>query len=241
MNFKSERIYAVGITLATFASVIALSIPAAGQNTDMLQKLQEIKAAAAANKQALAHYTWQETQTISLKGEVKKTTVFQVSVGPDGTQQKTELGGSPTAAPSGRRLKQHIIAKKKEEYQEYGEQMAALAKQYTPPQPELLQQAYKAGNISAKLDGAPGMVSLIIKSYLKPNDSMTLVFNRQAKELESLQIASYLSDPTDAVNITVTFSKLQTGVNHVATTQVNGVSKQLMVNTQNSNYQTVQQ
>ena len=237
MHFKFERFHAAGITLATCAAIVAPSIQAPAQNPEMVQKLQEIKAASAANKQALSHYTWQELQTISLKGEVKKTTTYQVVVGPDGQQQKTEIGGSPTAAPSGGRLKQHIVAKKKEEYQEYGEQIAALAKQYTRPDPQLLDQAYKAGNISAKLDGTPGMVSLIVKNYLKPNDQMSLVFNRQLKALEGIQVNSYLNDPTDVVTLTVTFDKLPNGINHVSTVQVNGVSKQLGVNMQNLNYQ----
>jgi hypothetical protein len=41
--------------------------------------LGEIKCAQAANKQALGQYAWQETETISIKGEVKDTKVYQVS------------------------------------------------------------------------------------------------------------------------------------------------------------------
>ena len=51
------------------------------------------------------------------------------------------------------------------------------------------------------------------------------------------QVASYLTDPSDAVTIAVQFAKLPDGTNHVATMQVNGVSKQLGVMTQNSMYQ----
>ena len=80
-------------------------------------------------------------------------------------------------------------------------------------------------------------MSLIIKSYLKPNDSVTFVFNQQQKAIQSVQVASYLTDPSDAVTIAVQFAKLPDGTNHVATMQVNGVSKQLGVMTQNSMYQ----
>jgi hypothetical protein len=52
-----------------------------------------------------------------------------------------------------------------------------------------------------------------------------------------LQISSYLSDPKDAVTIGVQFSKLPDGTNHVATSNIDGVSKQLTVAVQNSNYQ----
>jgi hypothetical protein len=239
MQVKSAGIHVAAIALASCAAAILSSTPASAQNADMMQKLQEVKAAQAANKAALAHYTWQQVEAISLKGEVKKTTTYQVTIGPDGTQQKTEIGASAAPAPSGGRLKQRIIANKKEEFQVYGEQMAALAKQYTQPNAQLLDQAYQKGNISAQLGGAAGTISLVIKNYIKPGDSMTLVFNRTAKAVQGVQVATYLSDPKDAMTLSATFARLPDGTNHLATAQVNGVSKQLTVNDQNSNYQQV--
>jgi len=213
---------------------------AIAQNPQMIQKLEEVKQASAANKAALAHYIWNEQQTISLKGEVKKTTTYQVSIGPDGQQQKTELSASQAPPPSGGRIKQRIVEKKKDEFQEYGQQIAALVKQYTPPDPQLLQQAYQKGNVSLQMGGAAGTVSLVIKNYLKPGDSMTLVFNEAQKAMQSVQVASYLSDPSDAVTMSIQFAKLPSGVNHVDSVQVNGESKQMTVAIQNSNYQLAQ-
>lgn len=226
-------------TATALSMLICFTLPSIAQNPQMEQKLQEIKQASEANKQELSHYTWQEQQTISLKGEVKKTQLFQVTVGPDGQQQKTEVNVSPAAQPSGGRLKRHVVEKKTEEFQQYGEQIAALAKQYAQPDPQALQQAYQQGNISIQPGGGEGTVTLVIKNYLKPNDSVTLVFDRQQKALQSVQVATYLNDPSDAVTVAVQFAKLPNGPNHVANIQVNGVSKQLGVSIQNSNYQPV--
>ena len=238
MHFKSAGLHAVALTLAGCAVSFIPSTSACAQNAEMTQKLQEIKAASAANKAALAHYTWQEQQVISLKGDVKKTEVYQVSVGPDGQQQKTELSSSPAPAPpSGGRLKQHIVAKKTDEFQQYGQQVAALAKQYAHPDPQLLQQAYQQGNISLQMGGAAGTTSLVVKNYLKPGDNMTLVFNSAQKAIVGMNVSSYLNDPSDAVTMTVQFAMLPSGVNHVASTQINGVSKQITVAITNSNYQ----
>ena len=55
----------------------------------------------------------------------------------------------------------------------------------------------------------------------------------------SVQIASYMSDPKDAMTLKVTFSRLPDGTNHVNTVVMDGVSKQLNIATQNSNYQHV--
>jgi len=225
------------ITLCGLLSTITLTL---AQSPELQEKLAQIKQSSAANKQALAHYMWLEQQTISLKGEVKKTQQFQVRIGPDGQQQKTELNPQPAPQPSGRRLKQHIVEKKTDEFQAYGQQIAALGKQYSQLDPQALQQAYQQGNISMQPSGAAGTVSLVIKSYLKPNDSVTLVFNQQQKGLQSIQVASYLTDPSDAVTVAVQFAKLPDGTNHVATVQVNGVSKQLGVQIQNSAYQPAQ-
>jgi hypothetical protein len=214
------------------------ALPFCAQNPELQQRLGEIKQASAANKAALAHYTWQEQQTTSIKGDVKKQQVFQVSVGPDGQQQKTQIGGSQAAPPpSGGRLKQHIVEKKTAEFKDYGEQIAEMAKQYTQPDPGRLQAAFQAGNVSLQPGGGEGLLTLVIKNYVKPNDSVTLVFNRQLKAIESIRVASYLDDPKDAVTIAAQFAKLPDGTNHVASTQINGVSKQLTVVTQNSNYQ----
>jgi hypothetical protein len=240
MHFRPTGFSAFAITIAGCAVMAVPSNQGFAQSADMLQKLEQIKAASAANKAALTHYTWQEQQTISLKGEVKKTAVYQVSTSPDGQQQKTEISASAAPPPSGGRFKQRIVAKKVDEFQQYGQQVAALAKQYTQPDPQLLQQAYQKGNISLQVGGGAGTVSMVIKNYLKPGDSMTLVFNTQDKAIEALNVSSYLNDPSDAVTMSVQFAKLPNGLNHVATTQINGVSKQMTVAIQNSNYQPAQ-
>jgi hypothetical protein len=232
------RLPTVLFAAITILSVSNLQLPA--QNPQLQQRVQEIKASTAANKKLLAQYTWQEQQTISIKGDVKKTSTYLVRIGPDGQQQKQEINATPAAQPSGGRLKQRVVAKKKEEFEDYAQQIAALAKQYTQFDPDTFQDAFQKGNVSIQPTPDQGTVSLVIKSFLKPNDSVTLSFDRQQKGLQSLQISSYLNDPSDAVKISAQFAKIPNGPNHVATSQVDGVSKQLTVSTQNSNYQLAQ-
>jgi len=220
-----------------FAAVVVMNVAKApAQDPQMVDKLMAIKSAQDANKQKLAQYTWQETETIAVKGDVKDTKVYQVQMGPNGQPQKTEISNQQ-AQPSGRqgRLKQHAEAHAKEEYQEYGQSISTLAKQYTTPDPDRLMQAKQQGNIS--LQPGNGSVSLVIKNYVKPGDSVTLTVNDQTKQPISVQVSSYLSDPKDAVTIAAQFGQLPDGTNHVANTLVNGVSKHLTVNDQNANYQ----
>lgn len=223
-------------TLAAVAVLVVLSGSLAmAQSQQMEEKLMAFRENQAANKQKLAQYTWQETETISIKGEVKDTKVYQVRM-VNGQQQKTEV--SNQAAQSGGRegrLKEHVVAKKKEEFQEYGQSIGALAKQYTTPNPEALMKAKQAGNIS--LSPGNGVVNLVIKNYVKPGDSVTFTLDPQSKQLQSVNVQSYLNDPKDAVTISAQFGQLPDGTNHVTSSTINGVSKQLTVNDVNSNYQ----
>ena len=211
------------------------------QNPELQQRVAEIKEATAKNKQALASYSWTETVTISLKGEQKKQEHFQVRLGPDSKPQKTSLDPpAEAAAPSGGRVKQRVVAKKKEEYKDYADQMKGLAQQYVPPDKDLLQKAYAQGNITlGPPAGAPNEIQLVIHNYLKPQDSMTLVFDKTQKALLQVKIASYMDDPKDAMNLTVTFERLPDGTNHISNLVIDGVSKQLNIAIQNSNYQHV--
>ena len=146
------------------------------QNPELQQKVAEVKEAMAANKQALAQYTWQEQVTVSLKGDVKKQEHFQVRLGPDGKPQKQSLDAPPqAAAPSGGRLKQHVVEKKKDEYKEYVDQIKDLIQQYVPPEKDMLEQAAQKGNVAlGPAGGAPGQYRLVLSNYVKQGDNMTL-------------------------------------------------------------------
>lgn len=225
---------ALTLAIAISAGVFAI-MPASAQSQQMVDKLMAIKTAQDANKAKLAQYTWTETETIGIKGSTKDTKTYQVSI-VNGQQQKTEVGNQ-AAQPSGRqgRLKEHVVDKKKQEYQEYGQSIAALAKQYTAPNSEALMAAKQAGNIS--IVPGSGTVNLVIKNYVKQGDSMTMTVSEKTHSPVSVQVNSYLNDPKDAVTINAQFAQLPDGTNHVATTNINGVSKQLTVDDVNSNYQ----
>ena len=85
--------------------------------------------------------------------------------------------------------------------------------------------------------GAPGQYRLVISNYIKQGDNMTLVMDKTQKDLVSVTISSYMDDPKDAVNVSVQFAGMPGGPNHVSAETINGVSKELTIAVQNSNYQ----
>ena len=119
----------------------------------------------------------------------------------------------------------------------YVKQIAVLAQAYVHPNPERLQRLFQRGSIALGSAGFQGEFQLVVQNYLKPGDSMTLLFNVKQKVLVSVQVSSYLSDPRDAATISVQFAQLPGGPNHVASMLLSGASKQLTVAVQNSDYQ----
>ena len=229
-------IAAIGPALAAVGFVLMLvASQAMPQNPQLQQRVAEIKQYLSLNKVVLAQYTWQESQTVSVKGEVKKQELFQVRMGPDGQAQKTNL--DPEESSGGR--KHGIKHRIREDYENYGKEIAALAQSYGQPEPGRVQQLFEQGNVLLGSAGAPNEVKLVINGYQKPGDSVTIVFDKTQKTIQSLHISTYLNDPQDAVTISQQYAQLPNGPNHVASTVVDGVSKQLTVQMQNSNYQKI--
>jgi hypothetical protein len=55
-----------------------------------------------------------------------------------------------------------------------GEVKSVLAL-YLPPDPQKMEQAKQAGNLS--VNPVPGLVNLIFKNYVQPGDQLTLTFD----------------------------------------------------------------
>src|SRR5262245_3604192 len=107
-----RRLVILGV-LTLLATVSALP-----QNAELQQKLAAAKEAAAENNQKLHQYQWIETTQLTLKGNEKPPSQKECQYGPGGQVQKIPMG-PPPQQPSGGRIKQHAVEKKKEEMQDY--------------------------------------------------------------------------------------------------------------------------
>ncbi len=204
------------------------------QNTELQEKLAAVKQAAAENKQRLQQYQWIETTQLTLKGDQKPPTQNLCQYGPDGQVQKTPIG-PPPQQPSGGRMKQRIVEKKKEEMQDYMQDVKSVLAMYVPPDPQRMQQAYQAGN--AAVSPVPGAVNLVFTNYAQPGDKMTLTFDTTAKKISALSVNTYMGEAKDAVTLQVQMGSLPDGTNYAQQTVLNAAAKELTVTTTNSNYQ----
>jgi hypothetical protein len=229
-----------GHTLFLATTILAAILPATAQTDggELQQKLAAVKQSAAENQQKLHQYQWTETTQLTLKGDAKPPTQSMCQYGPDGKVQKTPLG-PPSLAPSGGRLKQKIIEKKKGEMKDYMGQVKTLLNLYLPPDPQRIQQAAQAGKVSLNATAGARVAELVFKDYALPGDQMTLSFNTEAKKLSSVKVNTYMDDPKDAVTLAVQFASLPDGTNYVQQSVLDATAKQLQVTTTNSNYQLI--
>ena len=216
------------------ALVFLASVSALPQNPELQEKLAAVKQAAAENKQRLVQYRWIETTQLTLKGNQKPPTQSSCQYGPDGQVQKTPIG-PPPQQPSGGRMKQRIVEKKKEEMKDYMQDVKGVLAMYVPPDPQRMQQAYQAGNVA--LNPVPGAVNLVFGNYAQPGDKMTLTFNTATKKIAALSVDTYMGEAKDKVTLQVQMGSLPDGTNYTQQTVLNAAAKELTVTTTNSNYQ----
>jgi hypothetical protein len=228
MNWNGRR------TMSLCAAMLLATVPTLSQNPELQQKLAAVKQAAAENKQKLLQYQWVETTQLTLKGDAKPPTQNSCRYGPDGKVQKTAIG-PPPEQPSGGRMKQKVIAKKKAEMKDYMQDVKAVLTMYVPPDPQKMQAAYQAGKVS--LNPLPGAVNLIFTDYAQPGDKMVLTFDTATKKITGLNINTYMGEEKDVVTLRVQMASLPDGTSYEQQTVLSATAKQLVVTTTNSNYQ----
>jgi hypothetical protein len=195
------------------------------------EELAAIEQAESTDQTKLPHYTWQEIQFISVNGEALDYRLYSVRIGANGQYQRNLItentGKEATFEP-----------KRKEQLSPYGpyaQQLCELANQYTSLNSERLARANSRGEIVLLRED--DLIKLAIKNYSKPGDSVAMTINQRTHRLLTVQAKSYLTDPQDAVTIEAEFAELPDGTNHVATAEIDSVSRHLTVKLTNWSYQ----
>ena len=218
---------------------LALAVPTPSQAQDLQQKLAAAKQSAAENQQALRSYTWIEKVELSLKGEVKNTTINSCRYGPDGKVQKTPIVQPPPPEKK-RGIRGKVIAKKTGEMKAELEASAALVHRYVPPDPGKMQVVVNAGTASAAQAG-PGVVVLKFAGYEKTGDWLGLTFDSTVKALRQIEVATYLDDPKSPVTLRVGMQALPDGTHYPGSVALAIPASQIEVRITNSNYQKLAQ
>jgi hypothetical protein len=231
----SSFFHSTRMRMAVIAAIaLVAGVATVAQNPEVQQKFAAAQQAAAQNKARLRQYQWTETTQITLNGEAKPPSEKLCQYGPDGQIQKTPIG-PPPQQPSGGRLKQRVIEKKKAEMADYMDDVKGVLSMYVPPDPDKMQQAFQAGKVSINPSGS--VLNIVFTNYAQPGDSMTLVFDPAIKKIISLSVNTYMGQAKDAVTLQVQMAGLPDGTSYPQQTILNATAKNLVVTTTNSNYQ----
>jgi hypothetical protein len=199
------------------------------------ERVTALKQSLAQSQKNLRTYQWVETTAVSMKGEVKSQKQMSCYYGADGALQKTPIASSPPPKKQ-KGLKGKIVESKKEELSDTMKQAVALVKSYVPPDPALIQRAVDAGKVSVE-NPQPGKTArLVFRDYHLPGDTLSISLDVTTNQLTGLNVATYLGQPSNPVEMNVTMGALADGTTYSATTQLALKAQQLTVNVANSGY-----
>lgn len=197
---------------------------------------QQVSAAIKANAQALKAFNYQQRMQLQVKGETKKVTLTQMTHDMSGNVQKTQISEEPSGdvPPSGGRLKQRVVAKKKGEFKDMMHDIAALVTSYTELPPDQLHAALQKASFSPGEGDMGGSVQVRMQSVIQPGDSMTIWIDRTAMLFRRAVIATtYEGNP---VTTTANYAMLPSGQVHMAQAILNYPKKEVLVQLDNMNY-----
>jgi hypothetical protein len=225
---------AVVLTLlgGLLVSGVRAQTPVPAQTPD--QRVAALKKSLAESQASLRKFEWIETTVLSLKGEEKSRKQLRCYYGADGKVQKLPIADAAPAAAAqsggrrGGRAAQAIVAKKKDEMQDYMESAVALVHQYLPPSPERIQKSKDAGKV-AVVPQDQGRVRLDFSDYLLPGDRMSITVNAATSSLAALTVATYLEKKDDVVALDVQFGTLTDGTSYTAKTTLDAKAKNVRV------------
>ena len=197
------------------------------------QDQEAIQAAAASMKQnleSLRHYAWQSRVNVSVDGEQKRVTLYQVRYNLDGELEKTAMGGEADQKKVRGPIRKNVAKKKKKQAQEFATEATRTIEAYMSPESikKAMSQAF------ARRDA--GMLKLRSEDVVKQGDSVEFSVVDATYQPMTFEIQSTVDE--SPISVEITFQKLDDGTNYPARTIVKATfdGKPLKIETENFNY-----
>jgi hypothetical protein len=210
------------------------------QSPSLEQQITAISAVEAENQKALTEYSWQEQETITLKGKLQSQRLFEVQPRPDGRISRTplDLPEGNLSQTESRGMQKWVTEKKKRAVMMSAQEMKELAETYVHFDTELLRRAYERGDVANEPTATgSGVKKLSIHNYKKTGDLVTMVFNQKNDEVQTLEATSYLTDPREPAHILAEFVNARDGLNHVDAITATVPKRNLSVVIRNLSYE----
>ena len=224
---------------AGLASALSFTLPAQGPSLE--QQIAGIRSNITKSKDMLAEYTWQEQETISVKGKVQSQRLFEAQLGPDGRIRRTAMDlpeGNFSQTEKAGGMREMITKKRQHSTEIYAQELKEIAEAYAQVDPELLRRAYERGDIADEPNNAGNSVKkLSIHNYAKAGDLVTIAFNPKDNAIQTLEASSYLTDAKATVHILTEFVTAPDGLNHIDAVTATGQKKEFSMVIRNLTYE----
>jgi len=212
---------------ATRSAAFALLLIGAAAAQVPVSNLMETMAA---NNKQLRQYTYKQRTETYHEGELKNTRVDEIHYSVGGERVSIPLDQRQTQSDAPRRGPGHrLVAKKMEEEKEkmrdYIERLTALASRYPGPDQARLQEAISKAEVMT--GGGSSHVRVRMRDYVKPGDSMTMIFDPATKRPVKTEINTFLDD--GPVSIVVAFDQLRDGPTYPGKIVMSSITKQLEI------------
>jgi len=236
-SYSGRRLITMTAAIVT-AFVVWSTLPRPeilAQQSEIERYLSVLKNIFAKSKVSLAMYTWQQQETVIVKGKTRKQELYEVEVSREGRIERTPIQLPDDAAPGTTNpgLREWMIQKKARELDDYAQQIRELTQSYVPPDLQRLEEGLRQGGLKLQTGSEPEEIRLTVHDYLKPGDNMTLVLNRTGGQLRAIKVLSYLKNREDQVTVSAQFAELADGTNYMSNMVANGSRKSVTIATEN--------
>lgn len=193
--------------------------------------------AMAKNAQALKHYSWTMRVEVSIKGEVKSTTLYKMRYDIDGKVQKTQVDalsqeqGRSGVGRRGRRRARRTD-KKIEEFKQRINALNQTTMAYVYAHPAKFQEFLNTAQIWEGRRGQPGTFQIEGDNFLQPGDSVQMLASRRGLVKMDVQ-TRFDSDP---LRISADYGTIPDGPSYVARTVTNYPEDQIVIKVENFDY-----
>jgi hypothetical protein len=224
-----KKMYVV-LAVALFSSVSGIFA-----QVDMKETMAVIKTNLVQSKTNMKQYSWIETTSTWIKGELKSTKQNQCYYSVDGKLTKVATGNSDQAKKAGG-IKGKIIENKKEELGDYIAKAMDKVNDYLPPDADKIGQIYAAGKTAIQILDPGKKFKLSFPDYIQKGDMLSISVDMGNQKLMALSVSTYIDNPSEKVTFDVTYNTLPDGTQYAASTTLVADAKNLKITIVNSGY-----
>jgi hypothetical protein len=183
------------------------------------------------NAALMKQYSWNCRVELIENGQVKDTRIDLVNFGPEGNLQYTLLNNESSGLPRGF-LRRRLAEREHQRMEKYFKDIRALLNEYTLPTSTSVGTFLATATIQAP--NANGLLQVTGGSVVKPGDTLSLWVSAPDGQVHSMKAMTFYEG--DDVNVSASFKKLASGLNHLAYATVSIPAQNITVQVQNFDY-----